>query len=252
LNTWPGKASNLEKVPTVRKRTIIALVSMLGISVLAAGELSPSSATTAAAPIRLSPDVAEVAELAQHGVQQQVIRAFIQNTPRKYELSANDIVNLRKLHVPDAVITAMLNHDLVLGPAGLNFTDTRFQGESNPGSVTAAPVSPAPGAPNAAAPSVSASNSPPAVRSAPLASARPLRSRSMIVDEPPPGPRLELVPVCPGSDYCWIRGHWSRSMGVWKWIPGAWVHRPGPGAFWINGQWARHGRNWIWLEGYWR
>ncbi len=224
---------------------------MLGMSVLAGGALPPSS-TPATAPIRLSPDVAEVAELAQHGVQQKVIRAFIQEMPRKYELSANDIVNLRKLRVPDAVITAMLNHDLLLGPAGLNFTDARYAGESNPGSVAAAPVSPAPGASNAPASSVTGSNPPPTVPSAPLASARPLRSPSIIVDEPPPGPRLELVPVSPGSDYFWIRGHWTRSTGVWKWIPGAWVHRLRPGAFWIDGQWARHGRNWIWLQGYWR
>ncbi len=225
---------------------------MLGMSLLAAGEPLPSGTPTTSGPIRLSPDVAEVAELAQHQVKEKVIRAFIQNAPRKYDLSANDIVNLRKLHVPDAVITMMLNHDLALGPEGLNFTDTRYQSQSNPGSAATGPASRASGTPNAAASSATASNTAVARVSGPLPSVRPLRSRSIIVDEPPPGPRLELVPLSPGRDYFWVRGHWSRSMGVWKWIPGAWVQRPRPGAFWIDGRWARHGRNWVWLQGYWR
>ena len=71
------------------------------------------------------------------------------------------------------------------------------------------------------------------------------------VDQPPPAPQLEVIPVAPGGDYYWTPGYWSW-RGRWVWVGGYYVHRPHPGAVWIGGHWSRHGRGYIWIGGNWR
>lgn len=76
-------------------------------------------------------------------------------------------------------------------------------------------------------------------------------SQDVEVANDPPPEQVEAVPVSPGPNYVWIKGHW-RWAGRWVWTPGHWdaVRR---GHEWVAGHWEhRRGRRWIWVPGHWR
>jgi len=85
-----------------------------GASRVAAQE-SPGPAPTAApaAPaepvVRLAPGAEDVLKLSRAKVGDDVIVAFVQNPGRRYNLTADEVLYLRKAGVPDRVLTAMLN-----------------------------------------------------------------------------------------------------------------------------------------------
>lgn len=60
--------------------------------------------------VRLSPWAAEIAKLAQAGVEDEVIFAFIDNSGT-FNLSADQIIHLNQLGVSSVIISAMLQHD---------------------------------------------------------------------------------------------------------------------------------------------
>ena len=72
-------------------------------------QASPQAA--AAASTNLSPAAAEVIRLAESGVSQEVIVAYVQNAQSAFELSADDVLYFKDVGVAPEVITAMLNHD---------------------------------------------------------------------------------------------------------------------------------------------
>src|SRR5439155_11944149 len=69
---------------------------------------------TGAAPADLSPGVAEVVRLAESGVGDDVVLAFVQNSKSTFALSADHVLYLKDLGLSAPVITAMLNHDSAL------------------------------------------------------------------------------------------------------------------------------------------
>jgi len=77
------------------------------------------------------------------------------------------------------------------------------------------------------------------------------RPEAVVVQEAPPPPQAEVVPVSPGPDYVWIDGYWAWN-GRWVWTPGRWKIRPHLRAVWAPGHWI-HGRHgWVWAPGHWR
>src|SRR6266446_3663095 len=66
------------------------------------------------APTDLSPPVTEVIKLAESGVGDDVVLAYIQNSQSIFNLSADDILYLRDVGLSSPVTTAMLNHDIAL------------------------------------------------------------------------------------------------------------------------------------------
>ena len=62
----------------------------------------------------LSPGVAEVIRLAQSGVGEEVVLAYIQNSSEPFNLNADQILYLKDLGISSQVTTAMLNRDAVL------------------------------------------------------------------------------------------------------------------------------------------
>src|SRR3989442_15353653 len=71
--------------------------------------------TTGSVAPDISPSVAEVVRLAESGVGEDVILAFIQNSKSTYNLSADDVLYLKDVGLTSPVITAMLNHDKETG-----------------------------------------------------------------------------------------------------------------------------------------
>ena len=63
-----------------------------------------------AQPVPLSGDLQEVVKLAESSVGEEVILAFIQNSPRAFNPSPEQILYLTDLGISDVIITALVNH----------------------------------------------------------------------------------------------------------------------------------------------
>src|SRR6266511_928921 len=66
-----------------------------------------------AVPSQLSTNAAEVVRLAESGVEQEVILAYVEGY-QAFELSAEDLIYLKDLGIEAPIIAAMLRHDTVL------------------------------------------------------------------------------------------------------------------------------------------
>ncbi len=69
---------------------------------------------------------------------------------------------------------------------------------------------------------------------------------------PPPEARIEVVPVTPGPEHIWVKGHWRWAGNGYEWVPGHWARRPHRYATWEPGHWVREPGGWVWVEGHWR
>jgi hypothetical protein len=74
----------------------------------------------------------------------------------------------------------------------------------------------------------------------------------VIVNEPPPPLKQELVGTPPGDSYVWVQGYWTRAEGRWVWVAGHWQTRPTATATWLPGHWDRSASGWIWTPGLWQ
>ncbi len=58
----------------------------------------------------------------------------------------------------------------------------------------------------------------------------------VVVPSPMPAPVVEVVPVCPRTEYVWVGGSWGWCNNHWMWTRGHW----GPPAHWGYGYHAEH------------
>jgi hypothetical protein len=215
---------------------------------------APVPPATTAAPAGFSPAVAEAIKLAQSGVGDDVVMAYIRNSQTPYNLSAADIVALKNTGVSRPILAAMLNHDQSLRnpppavhpqnlypPAIPAISMPQPVPASQSGSIANAAIVPtAPTIPEPGAAAPAPQTGPP----------QPAPLRPTVVEQPPPPPRVGIVPVAPAPGYYWAPGYWSWNGG-WVWVDGRWVVRPWHGAVWSGGYWGRHGRGYIWVGGRW-
>src|SRR5882724_4901826 len=94
------------------KYFILLAVAMLPLHTGFSQTVNPSTEPQANAPLPSSAD--EVVRLAQSGVDDQVVLAFIGQSQSCYNLSGADIAALKNAGVSSLVLTAMLNHDSAL------------------------------------------------------------------------------------------------------------------------------------------
>ena len=225
------------------------LFTCVPLVMIAADQASPapdSAAPASATPSNLSsPAAADVVKLAQSGVTDDVLLAFVNSSQQPYNLSANDILYLKNAGLPARVLEAMLKHDITL---------LKPPSQSN---AQQNPPNPAPGTPppsqviSAGRPSQAGPPSAKSSTSSPPAQVQ-IQSELVATREPPPV-RIEPVPPPPpGYDYVWTPGYWVWRNGAWIWTRGSWIIRPRPGALWVSGYWLRKGHTWVWLPGHWR
>src|SRR6266850_7979541 len=62
------------------------------------------------APAKLSPGLEEIVQLAQAGVGDDVLLAFVENSPTKYKLEIDEILYLHDLGISAEVIAGMVRH----------------------------------------------------------------------------------------------------------------------------------------------
>ena len=94
---------------------VAAVVVAFSAQARAAENADPGSST---APVKVSPAVAEVARLAGSGAGEEVVLAYVKNSPAAFKLSADEILYLKDKGVSPTVIGAMLSHDPPPKPEG--------------------------------------------------------------------------------------------------------------------------------------
>jgi hypothetical protein len=214
------KMPNITERPDMKTSRYFALLTVTLLPLLPGNSqtANPSAASQANAPSNLSSGAAEVAKLAQSGVSDDVVRAFIGQSQSVYNLSAANIAALKNAGVSSQALTAMLNHDSAL----------RTQQQSS---------SPAAATPASPQTTVTQSDSASATATANPTSANP----TAVAPTSPPTPQVEVIPVSPEPDYLWTPGWWSWNGDAWIWFGGYWGYPSRPGHVWFNGHFY-HGR----------
>src|ERR1041385_4946019 len=99
----------------------LASIASLSLPLLSGNAQPPSTSASAsaaqgqtpAAPA-VSPAVSEVLRLAESGVSEDVVLAYINNSPSGFNLTSDQILYVRDVGLSSQVITAMLNRDAAL------------------------------------------------------------------------------------------------------------------------------------------
>jgi Family of unknown function (DUF6600) len=236
-NTWMGLLAaialplNLSNAQESLPASDTAPAAAPGTPAVAAGGQERYGGQAVATNV--SPAAADVLRLAESGVDDDVVLAYIQNSQALFNLGADDVLYLRDLGVSSVVITAMLNHDTTL----------RNQPPENPNPVPPATVQEPP-------PQPVPQEEPPAYSSAP-----PPDVNYFYNDLAPYGTWVELG----GVGWCWQPrillinrgwrpycdgGHWLNSDCGWYWQSDySWGWAP-----FHYGRWQLHNRcGWVWV-----
>jgi hypothetical protein len=215
------------------------------------------------APVTLSPAASEVAKLTQSGTSEDVLLAYVQNSTSSFSLTADQILYLRDIGVPNSAVTAMMTRDQVLRnqPQQYSYEQKQY-GSTTP--APAAPVAAAPtpvaetpvAAPAPAATVATAPPPPPTAAPAPVyVSTPPPEVTSFYQDLSPYGTWVDL----PGYGWCWQptavvanagwrpycdAGHWMWTDAGWYWVSDySWGWAP-----FHYGRWHLHERcGWVWM-----
>ncbi len=105
------KLNNLSKVGLLAAM-VLPLCS--GYAQTNAAPMMPAPSVAAMPAMSVPSNVGEVIKLSNAGLGNDVVLSFVNGSQSLYNLSANDIVHLKDSGVSPAVITAMLNHDVML------------------------------------------------------------------------------------------------------------------------------------------
>jgi len=78
-------------------------------------------------------------------------------------------------------------------------------------------------------------------------------TRTVVVTEAPPAPRVEVEGPAPSTSHVWIQGYWTHIDNRWVRAPGHWELRPSMNAAWVPSHWDKDptGKGWIWTAGHW-
>jgi hypothetical protein len=202
---------------------------------------SPESSSSAE-PRLSSRGAAEALRLAQSGVSDDVILAFIQNSRSPYNLSARDIETLKSAELSQQVLTAITNHDSTLPKAQVAAHPQTKAAGNETDSGRPAPILPR-----------TQRNSPaPVIRDSQGSEAQPVFQGATVAPKAPPASKFETIPPYPSPNSVWSPGYWSWQDNRWEWVSGSWISRPHAGALWTNGHWTKSGNNWKWIPGSWR
>lgn len=195
----------------MKQRTwLIVLAVAIAVPLLSALAQTPAPPS----PPPLSPNAAEVLKLAQSGTSDDILLAYVQNSPSPFNLAADQILYLKDVGVSSQVMTAMLNRD-----AALHAQPQQYAPSAPP--PAAAPVPTAPPAP------------------APVPQAPP-----SYVGTPPPDVTYFYEDLSP-------YGSWADMPGYgWCWQPTTVVINRGWRPYCDGGHWMWTDAGWFWASDY--
>ncbi len=175
------------------------------------------------ATIRANGPVADILKLADSGVDEAVLLAFITNSTSMFNLSADEIIYLNDIGIPGTVVTTILEHDKAL--RGANVTNVWASNQAPAPTDTSSPPPPQDMAPQVA------QQPPPAQESA----------------APPPSQVTYNNFYSSLSPY----GTWVEVEGYGRcWQPTAVVVNPTWQPYMNSGRWAYTDYGWYWTSDY--
>lgn len=191
-------------------------------SSLSSAAVTPVSSEKPLPPsIRATGPTAEVIRLANSGVEQSVLLAYVTNSASTFNLGAEEIIYLNDIGVPSAVVTSMIQHDQSLKTSLAIAANTPVQ------------TPPVPQEP----PPVMANEPPPAAEGQP---------------EPVPAP-MEAPPEASSDFYGTLApyGSWVNVDGYGLcWQPTVVVVNPGWQPYCDSGHWVYTDCGWYWSSDY--
>jgi len=69
----------------------------------------------------------------------------------------------------------------------------------------------------------------------------------VVIEEPPPEPRVYAVAARPGPEFVWVEGYWAPQGRHYRWHDGYWTRPPYAGAYWVEPYYYRGS----YIAGYW-
>ena len=211
---------------------------------------------SAPANLSLSPGISEVVKLAQAGVGEEVIFAYVDKFGGSFQLGADQILYLKDLGVSENVLTTMLKHDAVAAPAASLVQTQIVSNVSQP-----LPVNPAP--PAEAAPVAAATAPPPTAPEvaqfydalSPYGSWVYLSTYGWCWQPTVAVSVSTWRPYADSGRWYWSDGGWYwNSDYSWGWAAfhyGRWYHHGGCGWVWAPGvTWGPSWVSWRYQAGY--
>ena len=142
MRKTPGARNGAVGVISVILLAAIQAANLLAASAANPSQVAPSTTnqTVGVQPqtafVRVTPRVAEIVRMVKARLDPGVIKAYISSSISPFSPTAADIVVLKRIGIPEELITLMLQHDAELLRVRQN--------SATPASVRAAPVSPHP------------------------------------------------------------------------------------------------------------
>jgi hypothetical protein len=182
------------------------------------------------ANIKLTGPVSEVVKLAESGVDESVMMAFVSNSTNPFNLSVEEIIYLNDIGVPGSVVTAMIQRDEAL--KGLM------------GSAEPSQVAPDTGTPAQYAPQPDTATAPPEI----APEGPPPGDNAMVDYSPPPAADAGYSAF---YDALAPYGTWVDVAGYGPcWQPMVVVANPTWRPYCDSGRWIYSDCGWYWLSGY--
>ncbi len=226
-----------------------------------AGATHGTNATITITPppnIHISDGASEILKLAQSGVGDAVVLAFIEGSAKRFELGAEEIVYLNDIGLSPALLAAMLNHDKSaagLAQALRTPTATNAVLAAQPAQAQPESVLP-PASPNgvaAPAPAPSPYSYPPVAETPPPASATEAQPAQVVYTSP------QVVYVTPPAQVSYNYfysslapyGSWIEVADYgWSWRPTISVLQPTWRPYGYGGRWLYTDWGWYWQSDY--
>src|SRR6266850_3929053 len=178
---------------------------------------APGKPEEVAVPVNISPAVAEIVKLAESGLGDEVVSAYVTKSQTAFNLSAEDIVYLKDVGISETIITQMMAQDKVLRDSG-------------PPAATTAQTPPVP--------------APPVEPGEPPIVTPPATPPPVYVSNAPQEVNYFYSDLAP-------YGSWLELDGVgWCWQPRAVVINRGWSPYCDNGRWIYSDCGWYWSSSY--
>jgi len=222
---------------------------------LADAVVQPLSAERPLPPgVKPTAPVAEVIRLAESGVDEGVMLAFVTNSVSAFNLTADDIIYLNDIGVPASVVTAMIQRDQALQGVSTNVPPAMIAGPT-----ATAPTNQYAPVPEMAAPAPSEPAATRASEEMPVEA--PVEAPAEVpVEAPPPTEYAQAdyaVPLAAAPVYSTFYsaltpyGSWVDVSGYGPcWQPTVVVSNPNWQPYFDGGRWVYSDCGWYWLSDY--
>jgi hypothetical protein len=218
-----------------------------------------------AAPPKLSPGVDEIVQLAQAGVGDGVLLAYVENSPTAYQLDVEEILYLHDLGISAEVIGAMARHGQTAGGPPPGSSPAAATGSTAPVETASVNTNPPASAPENAPPNANAyAITPPVQQVTYNYFYSNLAPYGTWIDLPEYGwcwqPTVAVIdvgwrPYCNRGRWLWSDCGWYwQSDYSWGWAPfhyGRWHRSPAHGWVWFpDTTWAPAWVTWRYSDSY--